>query len=160
VVGIGAPSVPSYLRLVPQRWAGAFQCWGRENREAALRFVTGVTGARDTAANVEIKCCDPAANPYLAVGAVCAVVADAVDADLRLPEEVVVDPAGLPEPDQPPRLPESLPAAIARLERDELLRTAMGEELFEAFLAVRHAEVDLFAGTDPEEIAAATRWRY
>ncbi|MCW2639691.1 MAG: glutamine synthetase [Dactylosporangium sp.] len=160
LVAVTAPSVTSYLRLVPQRWAGAFQCWGRENREAALRFVTGVTGARDTAANVEIKCCDPAANPYLAMGAVCAVVADAVDAGLRLPEEVVVDPAGLPEPDQPPRLPESLPAAIARLERDELLRAAMGEELFEAFLAVRRAEVELFAGREPQDVVAATRWAY
>jgi glutamine synthetase len=160
LVGVTAPSVASYLRLVPQRWAGAFQCWGRENREAALRFVTGVAGSRDTAANAELKCCDPAANPYLAVGAVCAVVADAVDAGRRLPEEVAVDPAGLPEPERPPRLPDSLPAAIAALERDDLLRAAMGEELFEAFLAVRRAEVELFAGREPAEIVAATRWAY
>jgi glutamine synthetase len=160
LVGVTAPSVASYLRLVPQRWAGAFQCWGRENREAALRFVTGVTGAGDNAANAELKCCDPAANPYLAVGAVCAVVADAVDAGLRLPPEVVVDPAGLPESDRPPRLPESLPAAVACLERDELLRAAMGEALFEAFLAVRRAEVELFAGREPEDVVAATRWVY
>jgi glutamine synthetase len=160
LVGVTAPSVASYLRLVPQRWAGAFQCWGRENREAALRFVTGVAGARDTAANAELKCCDPAANPYLTVGAVCAVVTDAVDAGLRLPEEVTVDPAGLPEPDRPPRLPDSLPVAIAALERDDLLREAMGDELFEAFLAVRRAEVDLFAGREPEDVVAATRWVY
>ncbi|XNL24802.1 glutamine synthetase [Longispora sp. K20-0274] len=44
LVAIGAPSVPSHLRLVPQRWAGAYQCWGRENREAVLRFVTGPAG--------------------------------------------------------------------------------------------------------------------
>jgi glutamine synthetase len=160
LVGVTAPSVPSYLRLVPQRWAGAFQCWGRENREAALRFVTGVAGSHDTAANAELKCCDPAANPYLAVGALCAVVADAVDAGRRLPEEVPVDPAGLPESERPPRLPDSLPAAVAALEADDLLRAAMGEELFEAFLAVRRAEAELFAGRGPEEIVAATRWAY
>ncbi|HEV7898612.1 MAG TPA: glutamine synthetase family protein [Planosporangium sp.] len=160
LVGVTAPSVASYLRLVPQRWAGAFQCWGRENREAALRFVTGVTGSRDTAANAELKCCDPAANPYLAVGAVCAVAVDAADAGLRLPDEVAVDPAGLPEPDRPPRLPDSLPAAIAGLERDALLADAMGGELFEAFLAVRRAEVELFAGREPEDVVAATRWAY
>jgi glutamine synthetase len=160
LVGVTAPSVASYLRLVPQRWAGAFQCWGRENREAALRFVTGVAGSRDTAANAEIKCCDPAANPYLTVGAVCAVVADAVDAGLRLPEEVTVDPAGLPERDRPPRLPDSLQAAVAGLEHDDLLRRVMGGELFEAFLAVRRAEVDLFAGREPEDVVATTRWVY
>jgi glutamine synthetase len=160
LVGVTAPSVPSYLRLVPQRWAGAYQCWGRENREAALRFVTGVTGTRDTAANAEIKACDPAANPYLTVGALCAVVADAADRGLRLPPEVPVDPASLPAADQPPRLPDSLPTAIGHLERDELLRSAMGDELFEAFLAVRRAEVELFAGREPEDVVAATRWVY
>jgi glutamine synthetase len=165
LVGVTAPSVASYLRLVPQRWAGAFQCWGRENREAALRFVTGVAGTRDTAANAELKCCDPAANPYLAVGAVCAIAAHAVEAEaagvgLRLPDEVDVDPATLPEAARPPRLPDSLPAAIAHLEHDDLLREAMGPELFEAFLAVRRAEVELFAGREPADIVAATRWVY
>jgi glutamine synthetase len=160
LVAIGAPGVASYLRLVPQRWAGAFECWGRENREAALRFITGVAGTGDKAANVEIKCCDGAANPYLVVGAVCAVAADAVDETLRLPAEVDVDPASLGPDDQPPRLPASLPEAIDQLHADGGLRTAMGEELFEAFVAVRRAEVDLFAGTGPEEVAAATRWRY
>jgi glutamine synthetase len=160
LVGVTAPSVPSYLRLVPQRWAGAYQCWGRENREAALRFVTGVTGTRDTAANAEIKACDPAANPYLTVGVLCAVVADAAGRGLRLPPEVPVDPASLPAADQPPRLPDSLPAATGHLERDELLRPAMGDELFEAFLAVRRAEVELFAGREPEDVVAATRWVY
>jgi glutamine synthetase len=160
LVAIGAPSVPSYLRLVPQRWAGAFQCWGRENREAALRFVTGVVGDRDAAANAEIKCCDPSANPYLLVGAVCAIAAEQADAGLRLPPEVTVDPASLAYADRPPRLPTSLPEAISHLERDEGLRAAMGEELFDAFLAVRRAEVELFKGRSPEEIVAATRWRY
>jgi glutamine synthetase len=77
-----------------------------------------------------------------------------------LPAEVGVDPASLPDVEQPMRLPESLPEAIARLEADEGLRRAMGDPLFEAFLAVRRAEVELFAGRSSDEIAAATRWRY
>jgi hypothetical protein len=32
--------------------------------------------------------------------------------------------------------------------------------LFEAFLAVRRAEVDLFADREPEDVVAATRWAY
>jgi glutamine synthetase len=160
LVAVGAPSVASYLRLVPQRWAGAFRCWGRENREAALRFVTGVMGARDTAANVELKCCDPAANPYLLAGAVTAVIAQSADGGLRLPDEVDVDPAGLAAADQPARLPGSLAEAVRHLEADAGLRAAMGEELFLAYLAVRRAEADLFAGKAPEEVVAATRWVY
>jgi len=39
IVGITAPSVPSLTRLRPGYFAGAFQFWGVENREAALRYV-------------------------------------------------------------------------------------------------------------------------
>ncbi len=54
LVAIGSPSVASYLRLVPSHWSGPWACWGRENREAAVRFVTGMVGSRETAANIEV----------------------------------------------------------------------------------------------------------
>jgi glutamine synthetase len=157
---VGAPSVVSYLRLVPQHWAGAFQCWGRENREAAMRLVTGMRGRQSTEANVELKCFDASSNPYLVTGAVAAVVCSSVDSGDRLPEEVVVDPAGLAAGDRPPRLPGSLVEAVGRLEADPLLREAMGDPLFEAFLAVRQAEIALFAGRPDDEVVAATRWTW
>ena len=34
ITAISCPSLASYQRLQPHRWAGAFACWGRENREA------------------------------------------------------------------------------------------------------------------------------
>jgi glutamine synthetase len=157
---IGAPSVASYLRLVPQHWAGPYRCWGRENREAALRFITGTAGSADTGANAELKCFDASANPYLLAGAVVAVAAATADAGLRLPPEVTVDPAELPPASQPPRLPRSLSQSIERLQRDDVLPEALGEPLLEAFLAVRRAEIDLFAGKADDQIAAALRWRY
>ncbi|HZQ78649.1 MAG TPA: glutamine synthetase family protein [Acidimicrobiia bacterium] len=157
---IGAPSVASYLRLVPQRWAGPWQCWGRENREAALRLVTGTAGTEASAANAEIKCFDASANPYLVAGAVTAVAAATAGEDRRLPGEVLVDPATLPPGQQPPRLPGSVGEAVVALEKDGRLRTAMGDALFESFVAVRRAEAELFAARTDEDIAAATRWRY
>jgi glutamine synthetase len=36
----------------------------------------------------------------------------------------------------------------------------MGDWLFDAFTAVRRAEIALFAGSTPEQVVAATRWRY
>lgn len=158
--GVGAPSAASYLRLVPQRWAGAFRCWGRENREAALRLVTGMRGSESTAANAELKCVDASANPYLVAGAVTAVVCAAEGRGARLPPEVTVDPAALPPPEQPARLPGSLSDAIAALDHDDVLREAMGETLFDAFLAVRRAEVERFGGKSDEEVVAATRWTH
>jgi glutamine synthetase len=53
-----------------------------------------------------------------------------------------------------------VPEAVAYLEKDERLRAAFGDPLFDAFVAVRRAEAEHFAGWTDEEIAAATRWRY
>jgi glutamine synthetase len=36
----------------------------------------------------------------------------------------------------------------------------MGDYLYDAFTAVRRAEVELFAHSTPDEVVAATRWRY
>ena len=159
---IGSPSVASYLRLVPRRWAGPYQCWGRENREAGVRLVTGMRGSEASAANFEIKCFDLSANPYLVTGAVAALVCAGVDGALedgvRLPPEVTVDPASLAPEEQPGRLPQSLTAAVDRLSADEVLCDALGTQLLDAFVAVRRAEVDLLAGKSDDEVAAATRW--
>ncbi|MFC7484707.1 glutamine synthetase [Luedemannella flava] len=160
LVGLAAPSVSSHLRRVPQRWAGAYQCWGRENREAALRFVTGAAGSRGAAANAEIKCCDASANPYLVVGAVCLIAVESLDKGLTLPAETLVDPATLTGADQPPRLPETAADAVERLLADAGLRAALGEELVDAHSAVRRAEVELFADRTAEQVAESVRWRY
>ena len=45
----------SYLSLVPSHWAGGFQCWGLENREAALRLVTGSSGEQAARANIDVS---------------------------------------------------------------------------------------------------------
>lgn len=163
LTALGCPSPASHLRLVPSQWAGAYQCWGRENREAALRLVTGPPGAADTA-NAEVKCFDQAANPYLLVGAVIAAGLAGVDAALRLPPEYEGDPATAPPATLERlgirRLPDTLTAATGHLEESALLRRAMGDRLVDAVLAVRRGEEKLFAGRTPAEIVEATRWRY
>jgi glutamine synthetase len=164
LVAVSCPSVPSYLRLRPHLWSGAHACWGRENREAALRFVAGMAGERRVAANVEVKPVDGAGNPYLVLGSVLALGLDGLDRGLRLPEPVTEDPAALPAGRRKRagvrRLPASLGEAVAELERSSVLRTAMGELLYGAFLATRKGEVEAFAGMDDEAVVRAHRWRY
>ncbi|GIJ44368.1 glutamine synthetase [Virgisporangium aliadipatigenens] len=157
---VGAPNVASYLRLQPQRWAAPWQCWGRENREAALRLVTGSTGEGEVAANAELKCVDGAANPYLVVAAVTAIAAASHGRGETLPPEVTVDPATLPEGRRPQRLPQSLPEAVAALRADDVLPTLFGPELLDAYCAVRTAEAAALAGLKPQGIVEATRWRH
>ncbi|WP_205718424.1 glutamine synthetase family protein [Actinomadura sp. WMMA1423] len=164
LLAVGAPSVASYLRLIPSHWSGAYACWGLENREAALRFVTGADGERATAANLEVKCLDGAANPYLLLAALLAAGRDGLGADLRLPEPVDVDPAGLSEEERAARgiapLPSSLAESAAAFEADAVLREALGEAVTDTVAAVRRGEIALLDGATPERVAAATRWRH
>jgi glutamine synthetase len=164
LTGITAPSVVSYERLRPHRWSGPWACWGRENREAALRFVTGMVGSRAQAANLEVKSMDPAANPYLALGAIVAAGIDGLERDLTLPEPVLDDPADMDESTRRrmgvSQLPSSLGEAIKELEASTVLRRAMGDVLFDAFVATRRAERDAYEDMDPAEAVRAHRWRY
>ncbi|MBV2151371.1 glutamine synthetase family protein [Kitasatospora sp. SUK 42] len=156
---LGCSSPAGYLRLVPSHWAGAYQCWGLENREAALRLVTGSTGERAAAANAEVKCFDASANPYLAIGAVIAAGLAGLDQRRALPAEFTVDPATA-EPGAVPRLPQGPAEAIAAYTRSAVLREALGEPLYQAVLAVRRAEAEKYAAVGAEELIAATRWRF
>jgi glutamine synthetase len=164
LTGITAPSVVSYERLQPHRWSGPWACWGRENREAALRFVTGMIGSRAEAANLEVKAMDGAANPYLALGAIVAAGIDGLERELHLPEPVLDDPADIPARKRRAmgirRLPDSLSAAIEELDGSALVREAMGDVLLDSFLATRRAERDAFEGKDADEVVRIHRWRY
>ncbi|MDA3648487.1 glutamine synthetase family protein [Saccharopolyspora indica] len=164
LLAIGAGNPASFLRLEPSRWAGVWQVWGREAREAALRLITGTTGTQEWAANVEVKCFDATSNPYLAVGAVLAAGLAGVREKLRLPAEVAGDPATLDEHDRTAagirRLPTNAAEAADALAESAVLAEAMGPELHDAMLTVRRAEAERYADADPAEIAAATRWRW
>jgi glutamine synthetase len=164
IVGVSCPSVASYLRLQPHRWAGAFQAWGRENREAGLRFVTGMVGSRSEAANLEVKPVDGSGNPYLVLGSIVAAGLDGLERDLRLPEPTLEDPASLSAGERRKRgiaqLPSSLGVAIAELERSAVLREAMGDMLFDSFVATRKGELEAFDGMDDDAVVRAHRWRY
>jgi glutamine synthetase len=164
LLAIGCPSVVSYLRLVPEHFAGAYQCWGLENREAALRMVTGSVGSEETAANLEVKCFDLHANPYLMLAGVLAAGMDGLEHKTTLPEPVNIDPAALDDDalhDQGiRRLPTSLRESTAAFVADEALTAVYGTELTAAIEAIRQSELELLAGADPERIVAASLWAH
>jgi glutamine synthetase len=164
LLALGAPSVASYLRLVPQHWAGAYACWGLENREAALRMVTGSRGSEDWAANLEVKCFDLHANPYLMLAGLLAAGSAGLDAGATLPDPVDVDPSSLDEETLAARgiarLPTSLREASDAFSADDVLTAAFGEPLAAAITAVRESELELFDGATADEVAAASRWAH
>ncbi|TCK19942.1 glutamine synthetase family protein [Pseudonocardia endophytica] len=158
LLAVGAPTPASYLRLVPSHWAGVFAAWGHETRETALRLVTGSRGEQGRRANLEVKCVDLAANPYLLVGSLMAAARHGIRTGATLPPPVVGDPAFAAEDDRPARLPTSLGEALARFAGSDVLRSALGERLTGAIEVVRRGEIDRVADLTPEQVVAAYRW--
>jgi glutamine synthetase len=150
--GLTAPSFNSYRRIVPEYWAGAFTCWGFDNREAPVRVPSTFRGAEEPSTNVELKCADATANPYLALGGVIAAGLHGLEQALEPPEPVPVDPATIPEDERERRGIRRLPAtqaeALDALEADELLVDALGPVLAGSYLAVRRSEWAAYSAED------------
>lgn len=151
---LACPLTLSYRRLGPGRWSAPFQAWGVENREAALRLIP--SGGDGAAAHLELKVADLAANPYLLVGAVLAVLREGLATPCALPDPVVGDPASLAAP--PARLPRDLAGASAAFAASTVLRAAMGEALHRTLLETQQAEIRRGERLDPDALLAASRW--
>jgi glutamine synthetase len=151
--GLTAPSFNSYQRILPHFWAGAFTCWGFDNREAPVRVASPFRGFEEASTNAELKACDASCNPYLALGGLIVAGLDGIERGLELPEPVDVDPATLPEDERARRrivaLPTSQAEALDALAADELLTGALGSVLAGSYLAVRRSEWAAYSAGDP-----------
>jgi glutamine synthetase len=145
-------SVNSYRRLTPMAWSSAYTIWGMDNREAAIRICSPLRGDRSSTVNLELKSSDSTGNPYLALGGFIQAGLDGIRGKLDPGEAVNVDPATLSETERQAvgarRLPASLGEALDALQRDDLLMDALGPLRRTAYLAVKRAEVEAFAGQD------------
>jgi glutamine synthetase len=150
--GLAAPSFNSYHRIVPQYWAGAFTCWGHDNREAPLRLPSLFWGMEEATTNVELKAADASCNPYLALGGLVAAGLDGLERGLEPPEPLEVDPATVPEAERERRGIRRLPAtqqeALDALEADAVLMGTLGSVLAASYLAVRRSEWDAYSAGD------------
>jgi glutamine synthetase len=152
LLALTAPSVNSYRRLQPRFWSSAYTVWGPDNREAAVRVPSKRRGLEMESTNLELKPSDPSNNPYLALGGLLAAGLDGMERTLDPGEPTLVDPDTLSEAERGRRgirrLPSSLGEALTALERDEVLRAALGETLAKEYLAVKRSEVRGFEGKD------------
>ena len=157
VQAVLAGSAVSSTRLRPGNWAGAFACWGLENREAAIRLVAATPG-NPHGASVEVKVVDASANPYLAAAALLGSALDGIERQLALPDEVPVNPVELTaERRSALALAADQAAALAALDRSSLARRLLGDVVVDGTLAVRRHELQAYSGADPDVVAAAFR---
>ena len=152
LLALTAPSYNSYRRLQPHFWSSAYTAWGPDNREAAVRVVSGMWGQEAESVNLEFKASDPSNNPYLALGGLIAAGLDGVERELELPEVTMVDPGSLSEEERAARgikrYPTSQAEALDALENDSLLMEALGPELSRSYLAVKRSEYEAFAAEE------------
>lgn len=142
------PSVNSYRRLKPNSWSSAFTVWGVENREAAVRVPSTYRGREMETTNIEIKCVDNSANPYLALGSILAAGLDGLRRQCEPPPPVQVNPSELTEEQRRmhkvKELPRSLSEALTALEEDNHLLSALGDYAA-TYMAVKSSEEEAFA---------------
>ncbi|MBW4021654.1 MAG: glutamine synthetase [Proteobacteria bacterium] len=158
LAAITAPSVASYFRLQPDRWAPVWAFLGRQDRGAALRVAPVFPGAEakaDAQFNVEYRVADATACPYLALGAIIHAGLDGIRGGMRLPAELpgfwdmteaARAEAGIEQ------LPRSLAEALDRLEATDVARAWFGPEFFAAYLQFKRSEIAALEGLEPSDI--------
>ena len=158
--GVLSGSILSGLRMLPGLWSGAAACWGTENREAAVRFLTGGPG-NPHGANVEVKIVDPSANPYFASATILGLALDGIERSLPLPPEIGVDPAALTDDQRDAAgvtlLPTVQAEVIDALDESRVVRDILGDAAVDAIVAVRRYETENFADLTPDDLAQRFR---
>src|SRR6201990_1175058 len=154
--GMLCGSIVSGVRLHTGNWAGAYVCWGTENREAALRFVVGGPG-NPYGGNVEVKVVDASANPYFATAAILGLALDGIKEKAVLPPETKVDPAALSDAERSQagimRLTASQAQTIAALDNSKRLRAVLGDAAVDVVVARRRFEHEQYAHLNREHLA-------
>jgi glutamine synthetase len=141
--GIIAPLVNSYRRLVPGYEAPVYVSWARTNRSALIR-VPAIRGGHTAATRVELRCPDPSCNPYLAFAAMLACGLNGIEENVPLPEPVEENLYHFTDDDLKrrniPMLPATLGEAVIEMEKNEIIRDALGDHCFDRLLEAQRSE--------------------
>jgi len=152
LLAITCPTYNSYHRLQPHFWSSAYTAWGPDNREGAVRVVSRYKSNEQGSSNAELKAADLSANPYLALGALIAAGLDGVRRKLDPGEPITVDPGNYTDAEREQRgikrFPTSLNEALDALEKDEVLKSALGSLLATSYIAVKRLEYQSFSQQD------------
>ncbi len=138
------PLVNSYKRLVPGYEAPCYIAWSARNRSPLIR----VPAARGVGTRIELRCPDPSANPYLSLAVCLAAGLDGIKKDLKPPASVdenifhmSVERRAALGVDS---LPGTLEEAVSELEKDELIKSALGEHVFTNYVSAKKKEWDSY----------------
>ncbi len=146
LAAVVAPTVNSYKRLVPGYEAPVYIGWARQNRSALIR-IPRYTEGRDKAVRAELRFPDPSSNPYMAFAVILAAGLDGIESGLTPPEPLNnVNLYHLTPKERKKlgvkELPGSLAEALSELDKDPVIKDALGDTLYEAFTRAKWEEWD------------------
>ena len=135
--------VNSYKRLVPGYEAPVYLSWAQRNRSDLIRVPVYKPG-REKATRIEFRSPDPACNPYLAFAVMLTAGLDGVEQNYECPPPVEENVYEMSEEARAARgiesLPEDLGHAIELAEGSQVVRKALGDHIFEKFIANKKIE--------------------
>jgi glutamine synthetase len=138
-----APTVNSYKRLTPGYEAPVYVCWAQRNRSALIR-VPRYSPGREESIRIELRFPDPSANPYLASAAMLEAGLDGIRNKMTAPPPVSEDvfewTAAQREAHGVDVLPSTLLEAMDELAKDDVVRGALGNHIYEAYDRAKRSE--------------------
>lgn len=139
-IAVTNPLVNSYKRLVPGFEAPVNVAWSMKNRSPLLR----VPAARGNGTRCEIRVPDPSCNPYLALAAMLAAGLDGIERKMDCGKPVSKNIFSMSEREKTRlkirTLPDSLCAALDCMEKDDVVKEALGDHVFNHFLLNKRRE--------------------
>lgn len=134
------PIINSYKRLTPGFEAPVYVAWSGTNRSPLIR----VPASRGQSTRVELRSVDPTANPYLALAALLKAgmkgISEAKSAPNPINKNIYNMSQFERDDNQIQSLPKTLFEALEALKKDETIKDAIGEHIFERFIAAKEAD--------------------
>jgi glutamine synthetase len=145
IAAVFAQWVNSYKRLVPGYEAPVYVAWSQRNRSALIRIPLYKPGS-EQATRAEIRCPDPACNPYLTFAALLHAGLEGIERGYELQDPMETNLYHLTAEQRRERgiisLPETLGEAIDELAGSELARKALGPHIFDRYVELKRHEWD------------------
>ncbi len=139
-VAVTNPLVNSYKRLVPGFEAPTNLAWSMRNRSPLIR----IPEKRGQSTRCELRMPDPAANPYLALAVQLAAGLDGIDGELTPPDPVNKNMFTMTRRERRKHrideLPRDLHEALDCLEKDVVIRDALGDHIYSRFVEAKRQE--------------------
>jgi glutamine synthetase len=139
--------VNSYKRLIPGYEAPVYLSWARRNRADLIRVPEYKPG-KENATRIEFRSPDPACNPYLTFSVMLAAGLEGIEKEYEVPDPIEENVYEMTEEERQRRnigtLPGSLLEAIKLTEESEVVRKALGNHVFDAFIKNKKIEWDMY----------------